>query len=58
MFLKRERPETDDFAIKKYQVVHEKYSQYFKKCEICVFRRHPYKNIPQMSLHIFTFQNI
>ena len=36
MFLKRERPETDDFAIKKYQVVNEKYFQYFKKCEICV----------------------
>ena len=45
MFLNRERPETDDFAIKKYLVVKEKYL-----VEISIFLK--------MSLIILAFQNI
>ena len=42
--LKRERPETDDFAIKTYLVVKKKYF-----VEISILK---------LSLHILAFQNI
>ena len=48
-FLKQERTETDDFAIKKYLVVKEKYFQNFNiSLCICMY----------MSLHNLSFQNI
>ena len=53
MFLmKRERPETDDFAIKKYGC--EGKITIFKKNAKCFasVSRHSYKNILKMSLHI------
>ena len=49
MFLKRERPETDDSAINKNLVVKAKYEMLFT----CV--RHPYKKNQKMSLHILNF---
>ena len=61
MFLKLERPETDDFAIKKL-VVKEKYfvvvSVFQEIMRHFFVSRHPYKNILKMSLHIPAFQNI
>ena len=59
MFLKRERPETDDFAIKRYLVVKENFLieiSIFEKIMLSV-SRHPYKSFLK-CLYIFAFQNI
>ena len=57
MFLKLERPETDDFAIKKL-VVKEKYLVVVSVFQEIMRHFFGYKNILKMSLHIPAFQNI
>ena len=54
MFLKREWPETEDFAIKKYLVVKKKYYSIFQEITLAVTLK---KNL-KMYLHILAFQNI
>ena len=47
MFLKQERPDTEDFVIHKYLAVKEKYVEtlHTSKKTKKVFIRHPYKNV-------------
>ena len=51
MFLKQERPDTDDFVITKYLVVKEKFS-IISGNKKKVFSKQPYN-----FLHILAFQN-
>ena len=57
MFLERERPETDYFAIKELTVFF-RYFNISRNANFFSVRRHPDKNILKMSLHILAFQNI
>ena len=53
MVLKRERPETDDFVIKKYLVVNEKYYNILRN-----YSQTPLQKFLNIYLHILAFQNI
>ena len=57
MFLKRGRPETDDFSIKKLSGCEGKIFQYFKKCDI-FYKCDTLTKIFLKCLHIFAFKNI
>ena len=52
MFLKRERPETDDFVMKKYLVVKEKHQTFLTVLTDTL------KKILKISYYIFAFQKV
>ena len=60
MFLKRERRETDDFAMKNiwFEVKILFRNFYISRNNVKCFTRQPYKKIMKISLHILAFQKI